>query len=417
MYVTHDASTGAVSALSDDNGVSDSTHAVFPVNRKSFWSTANLFVTGTPPNRLLRIDSVNGEILARERGAAAGTPPVVAPRAGADEGVAVTAYGHSYLASDAGNAIPGTRYINRLNRRRGWSSLLNRAVGGSFMADAAILAMGVTASKWTPAAPPTNAGIMFIQCLANDVIQQGASVKALAGSTNAFRSLCTLAKASSRIESSTFALTGTWTTGTDVRYSGNSLIRSTVLGSTATATWTGTDVALVLWGIDGAAATAEIRVDGVLVKSIDLSDQMVTTIQTNAVVPICIPLTGMSNTSHTIEVRHAGPGGNFIFVDALLPLNTVSPTQVVVVKDPFINPGGGYPNYSDAAMSRHHTMIDNVAAEFSNQVLVVPPPPDWDKATMLGPDGVHPNAYGMDVMAYNIGHSLDTLGFRPGLVT
>lgn len=74
MYVTYNTGTGAVSAISDDAGHVDGSHANFPVNNN--YRLSSLFVSGAWPQRLLRLGSLTGEVVALEH---TGVRPGIAP--------------------------------------------------------------------------------------------------------------------------------------------------------------------------------------------------------------------------------------------------------------------------------------------------------------------------------------------------
>ena len=80
---------------------------------------------------------------------------------------------------------------------------------------------------------------------------------------------------------------------------------------------------------------------------------------------------------------------------------------VIAVEQPYLLDYSLYPPHdrgSDAAVDRYNAVLRRVAAESASQsgVVVVAPVTDWDAATMLADDTVHPNDAGHAALANSV---------------
>lgn len=152
---------------------------------------------------------------------------------------------------------------------------------------------------------------------------------------------------------------------------------------------------LLCHGTDTTAArgaTLRVSQNGVEVAVASLDGQTVMTPNeaNNGVAPVVIRLPNLRAGTVTVTVDHAGLAGQVLaIIDALLP-QSATPRTIIGVKPVTLNaPTHDKPDL----LAYYRTVPDAIRDEFPN-FLSVDPQPGWNRATMLGPDGLHPNVAG-----------------------
>ncbi len=334
------------------------------------------------------------------------------------EGVSWYAYGHSYLAADSRNSV-GSRYITRLQQTHLPGSLANRAVGGNYMQSTSNLVVGNGASTWVVGGK----GLVIVDATANDILWHGTSAVQRVGYEHTLRAVLATLSAGQRIEETDagWTYTGTWTAvGTNANLSGGNanLSPGTASNEQVTRTFTGTECTLMTVGFDATTNhdVGELVIDGTVVASQDTGGVC----NAGAINYINLPIrvTSLASGSHTLIWRRKNTRAGNIWLDSLL-LPSAAPPTIVVVKQPYLTTAGytaggiGSPG-NDATVDQYNAIISRVAAEFSN-AMVADPTVGWDKTTMWGSDGYHPNDRGMAHYAAAIETALSATTWRHGL--
>jgi hypothetical protein len=139
-------------------------------------------------------------------------------------------------------------------------------------------------------------------------------------------------------------------------------------------------------------ATLHVTQGGVPIasKSLDGLTVMTPHEASNGVAPVVIRLPGLKAGTITVTVDHAGLSGQVLaIIDALLP-QSPTPRTIIGVKPVTLNaPTHDKPDL----LAYYRTVPDGIRDEFAN-FIPVDPQPWWNPATMLGPDGLHPNVEG-----------------------
>lgn len=402
---------------------------------------------------LAALDEVNDEAAARE----AQAEVAVLPADSLLRGMSLGMYGNSYGAKTSNAEYI---YFDRLKSVIGSAVWNNLAVSGSLAADASSFAYGtftrgrqgvnaISAVVSTAAGtfvPGVASIIYLIDIVRNDAgwdgltTSGGTTAKSRAGFQNGLDSLIRRIRAASLVDnaaSATVVYTGTWTHSTTSTYASSAKVSFTSTnGDKVVFTESGTDFDLVLIGLDasGSGSTGtlfEVWVDGVLHSSGTTND---TTRKTQSgagntgVGQLCVPIRGLAAGSHTVDVRHVGTGGTFLFVDGLIIVDDTPPT-IIVMKTAEL-PAAGYATYtggggvgaSEATDAIYDGIIDTVVAPFTADESVVvfdPMAEGFDPATMIGgTDGlfVHLNDVGNAFYATELLKIIRNLGPRAGLV-
>lgn len=371
-------------------------------------------------------------------------------------GLSLGMYGNSYGAKTVCSEYI---YFDRLKSAIGSAVWNNLAVAGSLAADAASFAYGTftrgrqgtnaiaaTTTTGVGTFVPGVASIIYlIDIVRNDAgwdgltTSGGTTAKSRAGFQNGLDSLIRRLRASSIVgnaASPTVVYTGAWThTGASYASEG-SVSFTSANGAKVVFTQSGTDFDLVLIGLDasgsGSTGTAfEVWVDGVLHTS-GTTNNTTRKTQSGAgntgVGQLCVPIRGLASGSHTIDVRHVGTNGTFLFVDGLIVVNPTPPT-IIVCKTAEL-PAAGYATYtsgggvgaSEATDGIYDSIIDTVVAGFpaDGSIQVFDPMTvGFDPDTMIGSaDGlfVHLNDRGQAFYAGELLKIIGGLPPRAGLV-
>lgn len=332
---------------------------------------------------------------------------------GTMEGTAVYAYGHSYVASDFFGQGPQQRYINRAAARLNFQAI-NRAASGWRMMDTALDAIGsrYPGRTWAPGTK----GVVVLDCTLNDASSQGTAAAALAGYRHALRAFANFVSCETVIDSSAagWTVNGAESTNLSSDYYGGSN-RSITTGATTTwsRTFTGTEITVGMFGIATAAGEFDILIDGTVRATVNCAAQCTaSTVSgiTRDYVPLTVRISGLTNASHTLLIRPkngVAATGLGPFLD-WVGFRSATPPRIVVVKCVPV------PDTSkDAAIAAYNAIIDEVAAEFPNMV-VVDPSVGWNRATMIGSDGVHLSAAGNAHLAAVLTRALDGLPHEAG---
>jgi hypothetical protein len=270
------------------------------------------------------------------------------------EGVPLVGYGESYLAEFA--SMSSSRYFERLyNRIRSTNGLAaaNRGFGSSFAIEHSLFATGtqtiVTGGSPAVAVAGTwvntlwGGGVVVIDSLRNDAgYDNDNTVKRRRGATNGLDALLRIIRAQSRTAetNAAFVYTGAWTAQATTSYSSGAAKYTTTVGDKVVITTpvgTDFDVLLVcmdsLIGLTGAAFT--VKIDGVNQPALagTTNDQLLTqrAVLGAGLAPLAVPVRGLANAVHTIEIAHAGAGGQYLYVDDLLiQASTAQPAQLSV---------------------------------------------------------------------------------------
>lgn len=377
------------------------------------------------------------------------------------EGLPVSCYGDSggyvgLTVPSGGTVYPycSVNYIDRLQRRlkspAGVPGNNNSVVGAQANETAMYACSNQTAASrkgtavsglWTPSALPS--GLVIVGTVANDVIHYaaGSGAKGQAGCQNGLDGLIRILQAQSILQdtNAAFAYTGTWTSQALAGLpGGNSHFTSTNGNHVTVTTPAGTDFDLMLLGWDDTAvgstfAAFTVTVDGGAPANFawnpgttSLQCKQGTSVGAGFnSVPLCIPLRGLSNATHSIVVTHNDTTGRFLYVSQLL---TKSPTPPTIMFVKWIYPaaaGLAAAGITTAQIDTFNGYIDTVAARFPSDgsVLVADPlHAGWDSSTMISSQDssahVHPNDLGMKCWADSVMQVLarQALPPRQGLI-
>ena len=173
----------------------------------------------------------------------------------------------------------------------------------------------VRAITWTPGTDPLDC-LVLTDLLGNDAIHGVSNAQDYTSATNAVRALIRLFRASA-VKNGTdasCAYTAGWSTVSDTGYQGGTAKQSTTPGDTATITFSGDAIDVVMIGQDDtivgspAGATFTIHVDGVLKFTGTTSNQAASTNwgQNYGYVQNVVPLSGLGAGAHTAVITHTG---------------------------------------------------------------------------------------------------------------
>lgn len=339
-------------------------------------------------------------------------------------------YAHSFgTLQGTGNSqnVSNTNslYPNRIKARLLMNSMTIRATAGYWANDVATSAL-VGAAAWTPG----KRGLVLWDATENDLISDGGTARGLLGYSHAVRSFLWTMFTDTRVEhtdpSFTFPV-GTWADETAAaEFSGGTANSSDTANAKCSISYTGTDAVLFLGGRqDGETVssvvvnggTAEIKVDGVVVKTQALGNQFVksTSPAVRARGPVAVPLLNMGSGTHTIEVTNVGTAGTRLTVDAIGRVSA-TPPYVLMFKQNYF-PDGHYVNFSTpAGVDALNAALIATVAEFVNYPVAVVPNSDFDPVTMFSiAQRRHPNDYGSKWYATKAIDILKTVPFRSGI--
>ena len=339
-------------------------------------------------------------------------------------GVRYKAYGHSFGVYDAGTSMnlwPNALYHARIRDviRADSSMYLNACVGNDQMKDTAQRALGDATRFWNAG----DFGLITLMGAQND-FGRNRSAMGIQSYIDSLRAFLSTVRAKTRIESAaaTKANASDFVVMANSGCSNGQFEYTSTIGGTFTFTGnTFTDATLMLVGFsDGGGSNFEVRVDGVLKASGNLSFRHTATGNNFAQFgPVPVQLTGLTNTAHTVEVKSVAGSGTTLSVDCLLPW-TATPPQVVLIKD-VKDTTAGYARYSspptDADVVTWNGYMTNVANEFpaDGSITIADAYSIYDPATMTGADGQHPNDRGHATIAESVLTALAPLPYRKGM--
>jgi lysophospholipase L1-like esterase len=317
----------------------------------------------------------------------------------------LTVYGNSYAAG-VGASSAATRWSAILANRLGMSEV-NRAVGGDRSRDTLGHALGVDTRAWTTGTP----GLVALQCALNDLRYSGVATLGLREFRHCLRTLLTLfTVAGVRAEQSAADLyAGAWTQGNSfTASSGGTNAYTTAQWASATVGFSDTEINVLLPVLPGAGPVVEFRIDGVPVRTVDYTNQCA-----SGAVTVTERFNGLAPGGHLLTVAKVDPGSAPMFLDCFLFPGAAPRSPLVLVTDCPITAWSGFAPFnqgSEYALAAYRGALAAVAADFPS-VRVADPRPAWNTATMLGPDGVHPNDLGHSVIADAAASAAAALGF------
>lgn len=328
-------------------------------------------------------------------------------------GQPVTAYGDSWTASDIENT-PGLRAIQQVHAELELGTLTNRAVNGSRAGDAARRAVGTDGTF-----VPGSAELVVVAVGLNDLLQADTAVQR-AATVNHLRALLAVLSAAERIENSAATgVTGTWAgVGPNATMSGGMSASTTTEGATATyAITTPGTYYLLTFGLKpgfpgGPGGILTVTQGGTTLGVVDLDSQHVDTgmTLTQGFGPLALRLENVVAGTLTVTFSTAGRPGAIGYIDAFVRVADTPPT-VLAVK-PVEVPAALYAMPDLLAHIR--SAYDTLAAELGDHVVVCDPATGWNTATMIGPDGIHPNDTGMTHLADAYVAALEAAFAAPG---
>lgn len=307
-------------------------------------------------------------------------------------------YGHSFLANQG---LTSGDYYNQKVASAFGMLLTNRAQGGTLAEDAAWRMWGGAV-----AFPAGHTAIVMLQLMMNSMRLNGDDAITKRGVEWCWRTCATIATAKTIVAYNDPRLTysGTWAGGADTAYPGGGYRNTNVAGAfvefTTQTPAKGTSLLTTARKAGLAANQIEIRnlSTGTLIQTWNNVDQAAAGIAQNYA-PASILLDVPAGT----VVRFTNLSGTGVFV-GLAELDQVSPKPILAVKEPKLadwSASTAFPNGSDLACDAFNAIIDTVAADFPNMV-VISPEPYWTKqnaAALVQADKVHPNIAGSDRLA------------------
>lgn len=329
-------------------------------------------------------------------------------------------FGHSFVSGNEGSGVASGAGLVDISGQR-WSGVLsrkyglvdrNRGHGGTF---SAALSQQMFNADGTPSVSPlleSDPGIVCLEPFENDANQPGAYG---GGATQtrwqnfgaaALRAAIYEARTGQRIndDNTGFTYTGTWSSQAMLAEAGANNTQAkatTTLNDKVTYTFYGTEVfvfAVATRNADYAGATSvEIRVDGVLKDTFSTDDLSMTT--SHRIMRIGRRITGLSAGSHSLEVKlvSLAAGGTFWFDGLGIPSPT--PRPVILVKEPIMSGATTAGTRDGVLNSYYNPLMDTVAAEFTDGLVIASSDPIINTATMRQPDNWHPNALGQAAIA------------------
>lgn len=284
----------------------------------------------------------------------------------------------------------GLRFTDDVTHSRGTNGalahqVLNRLYGGTTE----------SAARWATGTD----GVVLIEALLNSLRDQGAEPDALETSRQSLRTMLATLNAAERIEQDDprITLSGTWaTSAANQTGSGGTWTSTATDGDYAEWTATGGEY-VALRGYQDAGATATLRdvATGQDLLTVDSSDRIDPEYGATIGFVVHVPA---SAAGHRVQLVRTG--GGRLGLDVVLPARP-DPLKVILVKEPYVDWSASsvYTMGSDAVCDRFNGLIDEVAAEFANVVVVDPQGSGrWNRDTDLQTSGVgagsHPNDVG-----------------------
>lgn len=368
------------------------------------------------------------------------------------EGVALHIYGNSFGVSPGLACTAGLEYFKRLQSRWTSAAPVTYAVSGSGLYEVCYDLNGtwtsgtgasVVGSFWGTA----RKGIPCVNALTNMYTNPDAAGNVQPVTPDGLlwlkylaRSIFATLSAGQKIESSAATASGTWTTFANTHYSAGSTRYTSTQGAylefTGVVVPAGVRSMWVMVNITDDASTFEVSVDGVVQASFSqpATKPTVRSFRHGSfATPVVAPPGGGALYSfpvftrvtadpgtHTVRVTKTDPGSGTVVVDGLI-VGSASRAQIVTFLDPLPATSG-----SRAEIVGRDQFIANklqidpvyqaVCAEFPN-VSLVDLSDLFQQGGISATDGLHPNDFGMLLIANRVEDALAKVSPRPGMYT
>lgn len=324
-------------------------------------------------------------------------------------------YGDSYFTNTSQLSSADKLFFPQLMAALNALSYDVRGQGGNQMQDVAFNMIGETGKTWTHPAE----ALVFLNAMINDAMLTQNLAPGMVSFKESLRTVLRILRASVRHESHAATLTGTWSTDSTPAsaWSAGSIIKSTVVGSTATFTVTNTDsAALLLYAFNGSTgATVDVAVNGTnYVTGLSLANTGAPSRNhpSTPYVPLTLmtpQLAGMG--PHTVKVTHKAAGT--LAVDCVLATSYSPPTVVInLAPQPTLSGwrtnGDSDPNAYDGPRHKFRQAIRDVVDEFpkDGKIILADVGVGWLPSLHMGADGLHYNDFGAERIVKNILHSM-----------
>jgi hypothetical protein len=318
---------------------------------------------------------------------------------------ALWCYGHSFLANQG--LQPGDYYNEKVAKAFGMA-LTNRAQGGR-VAEQIAWRMWGGAAAWTVG----HTAVVMLQLMMNTMRLNGNDTPTKRGAEWCWRTCATMASAKNIVpyNDPRLAYVGTWGGGADAAYPGggyrNTGAANAYVEFTTQTPAKGTAILTLARKAGMSLAQIEIRnvTAGTVIQVWNNVDQAAANLPNDEggnpinYAPASILLDVPAGT----VIRFTVLNGQGAFV-GLAELEQINPRQILAVKEPKLadwSASTSFPNGSDAACDAFNAIVDTVAADFPNMI-VISPEPYWTKdnaASLVQADKVHPNVAGSDRLA------------------
>jgi hypothetical protein len=330
----------------------------------------------------------------------AGAPATAASTTGGGD---IYVYGHSWVTgyglSDVTQGYPWLVASDR------GATLHPRGVNGTMVHQVAGRLYGPGEGSWRAG----SGGDVLIQAVTNTARDLGIDTAALATTRNDLRIMAATISASRRIEDSSAShrYHGSWRVADVGSASGGSIHETTHNDAYVEFRAVGGEyISLRGASGDGIRVRLSDRTAGHTVTHISTGHRVYRPWSDHGI-PLVYRLPE-AMAGHTIRLTKQSGTGAFMF-DARLP-QQAHPGTVVLVKEPYLadySLSTAHPNGSNEVMDAFNHVIDGVAAEFPNAVVVDPNADGWDPRTMLLPRSTHPNPAGHRFLADLVEKALD----------
>lgn len=318
---------------------------------------------------------------------------------------AIWAYGHSFVAGVG--LEPGDYYVDKVASATGMN-LTNRGQGGTLAEAAAWRMWGGGA-----AFPAGHTAVVLLQLMMNSMRLHGIDTPTMRGVEWCWRTMVALASARALVPHNDPRITviGTWASGTDATYPSGGYRNTNVAGAALEFTTTtepkGTHILSLARKAGLAATQSEVRrMDtNEVIFAWDNTDQAAPEVTQNYA-PAAIQL----NVPKGTVIRFTHLSGTSAFA-GLLEQDMPTNRPVIAVKEPLLadwSASTAFPNGSDAAANAFNAIVDSVASDYPN-LIVVDPNPAWRKdnaASLVQADEVHPNLDGNVRLALQVSQLL-----------
>jgi len=325
------------------------------------------------------------------------------------EGANLWAYGHSYIGGDYNGQTTQQRYPYRVARRLGMVQT-NRGLPGAWAQDIVLDAIGATnpVRNWAFGSP----GVVLFDGATNDIKDAGEHYQALRGFESAVRAFVHYVSLSSKVEDDSGMI---GKVGCAVQPITDFSAGHNVFGPAGSYTEVGwyvngpTRQCIGVAGIDGTkGGVFDVILDGAQVATFQTKLMCLNSAKGNPYTPIVIPIDIPAGSGHNVRIRSLAPYGEGPYFDFL---GSYSPTPpLVALVKPVYLPTATYAAYpgraSDFIVNKYADILDMVAAGLSN-VMTIDPREGWNPYTMIGSDGLHPNARGNDHLATVVSEAID----------